>query len=105
LNDIINQIIQIDSSAYENKNSNEDFLLKKKQEYESTLSSYKNEKLEEAKQKAQKYANEAEVFVAQTEKAEKENIIQMSAVIEKNYQKSEKSLIQVIFNKLFALEG
>jgi len=105
LNDIINQIIQIDSSAYENKNSNEDFLLKKKEEYESILLSYKNEKLEEAKQKAQKYANEAEEFVVQTEKAEKEKIIQMSAVIEKNYQKSEESLIQEIFNKLFVLEG
>ncbi|MGB4440454.1 MAG: hypothetical protein WBJ13_14805 [Sedimentibacter sp.] len=105
MNDIINKIIQIDSSAYENKNNNEDFLLKKKQEYESILSSYKNEKLEEAKQKAQSFADEAEAFVVETDKTEKEKIIQISAEIEKNYQKSEKSLIQEIFNKLFVLEG
>lgn len=105
MNEIINQIIQIDSSAYENKIKNEEFLLKKKQEYESTLSSYRNEKLEDAKLKAQTSVDEAEAFVAETENKEKEKIIQISAKIEKNYRIAEKSLIQEIFNKLFVLEG
>nr|WP_300092183.1 hypothetical protein [Sedimentibacter sp.] len=105
MNEIINQIIEIDSLAFENKTKNENFLLKKKQEYESTLSSYKNDKLEEAKKKAQQLADEADAYVAETEKTEKERIIKISADIDKNYKKAEKSLVEEIFNKLFVLEG
>lgn len=105
MNDIINQIIQIDSFAYENKNNNEEFLLKKKQEYEEKVSNYKSEKLKIAKIKAQSITEEADVFVAETEKSEKEKIIKISAQIEKNYKIAEKRLIQEIFNKLFLSEG
>lgn len=105
MNEIINQIIEIDSLAFENKNKNEDFLLKKKQEYESALSSYKNDKLEEARQKAQMLADEADAYVAETEKSEKERIVKISAEIDNNYKKAEKSLVEEIFKKLFVLEG
>ncbi|MDF2616220.1 MAG: hypothetical protein K0Q47_875 [Sedimentibacter sp.] len=50
-------------------------------------------------------ADEADAYVAETEKAEKERIIKISANIDKNYKIAEKSLVEEIFNKLFVLEG
>lgn len=105
MNDIIKQIIEIDSVAFEKKNSNEKLLIKKKQEYENQISSYHKEKIEEAKQKAQVIADNVDEFIKESEKQESERIVNISSKIGTNYKNSENELIETIFNKIFALEG
>lgn len=105
MNDIINQIIQIDSLVYENKNKNEELLFNKKKEYENKILDYKRERLEGAKIKAQAISEETDAFVYETEKSEKEIISKIIAQIHKNYEKNEKQLIDEIFSKLFVSEG
>lgn len=105
MKEIIDQIIEIDSLAFENKTKNEQALLKKKQEYESVISSYRDEKLSAAKDKAQLIAEETDAYIMENEKSQQEQIQKISAQINKDYLKAEKELIRKIFNKLFVLEG
>lgn len=105
MNQIINQIIHIDSQAYENKNKNEEFLLKKKQEFESKVADYRNEKLKSVSITAQTITEEAEAFVAEIEESEKEIVNRISTQIEENYKNAENRLIQEIFDRLFVSEG
>lgn len=105
LNQIINQIIHIDSQAYENKNKNEEFLLKKKQEFEGKVADYRNEKLKSVSITAQTITEEAEAFVAEIEESEKEIVNRISTQIEENYKNAENRLIQEIFDRLFVSEG
>lgn len=105
MKDIIEQIIEIDSLAFENKTKNEQILLNKKHEYEEMISSYRDDKLLTAKNKAQIIAEETEAFIIENEKSLQEQIRKTSAQIDKNYLKAEKELVQKIFNKLFVLEG
>lgn len=105
MNDIIKQIIEIDSVAFEKKNSNEELLIKKKQEYEYQISSYRKEKIEEAKKRAQIIADNVDVYIKESEKQESEKLVNISSIIDTNYKKSENELVDTIFNKIFALEG
>lgn len=105
MKEIINQIIEIDTLAFENKTKNEQAIINKKQEYENMISSYRDEKLTAAKNKAQVIAEETEAFIMSNEKSLQELIQKTSAQIEKDYLKAEKELVQKIFNKLFVLEG
>lgn len=105
LKDIIDQIIEVDSLAFENKTKNEQILSNKKQEYEKKINSYRTEKLEAAKKNAQQIAEETEAFIFDNEKSQNSKIQTISSAIDKNYKQIEKDLIQKIFNKLFVLEG
>lgn len=105
LKEIIDQIIEIDTLAYENKTRNEQAILSKKQEYENMILSYRDEKLSAAKNKAFTIAEETDAFIMENEKSLHEQIQKTSAQIDRDYLKAEKELVQKIFNKLFVLEG
>lgn len=105
MEDIINQIIQIDSIAFENKKKNEDFLIKKKQEYENKLVNYRNEKIALAKKNAELIYESIEVNLEKEENLQAEKIKKISIQMENRYLKVENDVIQKIFNKLFVLEG
>lgn len=105
LKEIIDQIIEIDSLAFENKTKNEHYLSKRKQEYEKVIQNYRVEKLDTAKQKAQQLIEETEKSIQENELAQKSKILKISEEIEKLYRNSENDLIEKIFNKLFVLEG
>jgi hypothetical protein len=105
LKDIIEQIIEVDSLAFENNNKNQQLLLNKKQEYETKINSYKTEKLDAARKNAERIANETDAFISDNEKSQSHKIHDISTLIDNNYKKVEKELIQKIFNKLFVLEG
>lgn len=105
MKEIIDQIIEIDSMAFDNKTKNEQLLLSKKQEYEKTIQDYRNEKLNNAKNAAQQLAEETEKFIRDNELAQESKILRISEEIEKQYKKSEEDLVEKIFNKLFVLEG
>lgn len=105
MKEIIDQIIEIDALAFENKTKNEQVLLNKKQEFENMISSYRDEKLSAARNKAQAIVEAADAFIMENEKSQLEQVQKTSAQIEKIYLKAEKDLTQKIFNKLFVLEG
>ncbi len=105
MKEIIDQIIEIDSLAFENKLKNEQLLINKKQEFENIISNYRDEKLLAAKNKAHSIAEETETFIIENEKSQKEEIQKISALLNNKYLKAEEELIQKIFNKLFVLEG
>lgn len=105
MKEIIDQIIEIDTMAFENKTKYEQALLNKRQEYENMISSYRNEKLSAAKQKAQGIAEETDSYIMENEKSQREQVLKISAQINSIYTKAERDLTQKIFNKLFVLEG
>ena len=105
MKEIIDQIIEIDSLAFENKTKNEQVIINKKQEYEELISSYREEKILEAKNKAKSIAEETDAFIAENNKSVEDQIKNTSAKISKDYAKVEKELLEKIFNKLFVLEG
>lgn len=105
MKDIINQIIEIDALAFENKTKNEQVLLNKKQEFEKMISSYRDEKLSTAKNKAQSIVEETDAFIMNSEKTHQQQVQKTSAQIEKIYLSAEKDLTKKIFDKLFVLEG
>jgi len=105
LEDIINQIMQIDSIAFENKKKNEEFLIKKKQEYENQLVSYRNEKMALTKKKAELLYENIEADLEKEKNLQAEKIKKMSIQLENRYSQVANDVIQKIFNKLFVLEG
>lgn len=105
MDDIINQIIQIDMSAYDNKTKNEQVLKNKKQEYENIISNYRNEKIALAKHNADLINKDIEAELAKQEDLNNEKIKKISIGVEARYLHSEEELIQKIFNKLFVMEG
>lgn len=105
LKDVINQIIEIDSMAFNNKTKNEQVLSDKKLEYENLIASYREEKLSEARKKTQNIAEETDAIIKKNGQELLEQVKTTSAKIEKIYQESEKDLTKKIFNKLFVLEG
>ena len=68
LKDVIEQIIEVDSLAFNNKIKNEKVLSDKKQEYERKINSYRTEKLDCAKKNAKNTAEDAEAFILEIEK-------------------------------------
>lgn len=104
MEEIIDQIIQVDSVAFENKKKNEDFLVKKKQEYENEITSYRNEKIAIAKKNAELIYADVEVNLEKEENIQKEKIKRISIEMENRYTQIQNEVIQKIFNKLFVLE-
>ncbi len=105
MKDVIEQIIEVDSLAFENSKKNEQLLLSKRQEYEKTIADYRSERVEAAKKNAQLIAEETNAFILDNEKSQIKEIQKISAVLEQNYKQVEKDLIEKIFKKLFVLEG
>lgn len=105
MEDIINQIIQIDSVAFENSKKNEEFLIQKRQEYEKKISNYRLDKLALAKKNAELIYENIQANVEKEENVQKEKVKKVSMQIEKKYLQVEDELMQKIFNKLFVLEG
>jgi phenylalanyl-tRNA synthetase alpha subunit len=104
LEDIINQIIQVDSVAFENKKKNEDFLVKKKQEYENKINNYRNEKIATAKKNAELIFENVETNFEKEKKSQEDKIKKISVEMEKKFLQSENDVIKKICNKLFVLE-
>ncbi len=104
MEDIINQIIQVDSVAFENKKKNEEALIKKKQEYENNIINYRNEKIALAKKNAEIIYENIETNLEKEKKLQEEKLKRISVEMEKRFTKVENDIIQKIFNKLFVLE-
>lgn len=105
MKEIIDQIVEIDALAFENKLKNEQLLVNKKQEFENTIADYREKMLTAAKEKALKIAEETENFIREIENSHSGEIQEISASMNSKYLKAEENLIKKTFNKLFVLEG
>ena len=105
MDDIIHQIIKIDSVAFENKKKNEQFLINKKQEYENIINNYKKEKMAIAKFSADEINKNIEESLKKQEELNNEKINKLTSDMEAKYLTVENELINEIFKKLFVLEG
>lgn len=98
MKDIIEQIIEIDQLAFENKKKNDEFLNTKKQEFESKIAEYSQSMLENAKKESEKILSQiAEANINQPSQNTFANNI------ETKYLQIEDKLIEIVFNKLFAV--
>ena len=102
MKDIIEQIIEIDSLAFEKKKKNEELLKNKRQEYENKIIKNRQSKLENAKLECEKIASLASIKDFNEFTEEKSNI---NTRIQTKYEEIEKEMVKAIFNKLFAVEN
>jgi hypothetical protein len=104
MDDIIREIIKIDSNAYEKKKQNEERMKEKKMRYEEQMKKYEEEKFNQGQQH-----NEL-LYQQIRELGEKENMVleekakQTVLEIEKAYLKIEAELVEKVFEKLFVSE-
>jgi len=105
MEDIMEQIVQIDSQACENKSKYEELLVRKKNEYESKLVTYRNQKIALAKQNAENIYKSIEESIEKDEASKKEKISKAVNEISVRYSEIEQELLQNIFEKLFIAEG
>jgi len=104
LDDIINQIIQVDSVAFENEKKNEETLIKKKQECDNKITGYRNEKIAIAKKNAELIYENVEIDLEKEKRMQEEKLKKISIEMENRYVKIENDVIQKVFNKIFVLE-
>ncbi len=99
MKDIIEQIIEIDSLAFENKKKNEEYLKNKRQEYENKLVEYRQSMFENAKIESEKIVSQ--ISDVDYNKSSEDKITSINSKIEKKYVQIEEDMVKIIFNKLF----
>ena len=99
MKDIIEQIIEIDSLAFENKKKNEDYLKNKRQEYENKIIEYRQTMLENAKLESEKIVTQISDIDF---KKDSEGKVSINERIETKYSQIEDEMVEIIFNKLFS---
>jgi len=105
MEDIIKQIIQIDSTALSTKQNHEELLRLKKEKYEEQMKAYKEDVLEKANQRAEELYNQIIEGGVGQYKIEEAKSKQIALLIENRYLQIEKTLLNKLFNKLFIMEG
>ncbi len=102
LKDIIEQIIEIDSLAFENKKKNEEYLKNKRQEYENKIIQYRESMLQNAKAESEKILSQiSEINIDKT----LVNQQSIDAKIESKYSQIEDEMVKIIFDRLFAMNA
>lgn len=105
MEDIIKQIIQIDSTALSTKQNSEESLRLKKEHYEEQMKNYKEDVLKKANQRAEELYNQIIESGMGQYKIEEEKSKQVSLLIENRYLQVEDTLLNKLFNELFIVEG
>lgn len=105
MEDIMEQIVRIDSQACENKSKYEELLNRKKNEYDLKIVTYRNQKIALAKQNADNIYKSIEETIEKDEASKKEKINKAVNEINIRYSKIEQELIENIFEKFFIAEG
>jgi hypothetical protein len=105
MEDIIKQVIQIDSIALNTKQMNDESLKLKIQQYEEEMSAYKEDVLEKTNQRANElYEHIIESSMGQYNIAE-EKSKKTALLIENRFLQIEKELLDKVFYEIFAVEG
>lgn len=101
MKDIIEQIIEIDSLAFENKKKNEEYLKNKRQEYENKIIQYRESMLENAKTESEKILSQISEINIDKPLGDSQGI---EAKIESKYSQIEDEMVKIIFDRLFAMD-
>ncbi|MDF2614954.1 MAG: hypothetical protein K0S71_2740 [Clostridia bacterium] len=105
MEDIIKQIIQIDSTALNTKHTNEESLRLKREHYEEQMKIYKEDVLKKANARAEELYNQIVESGMGQYKIEEEKSKQAALLIENRYLQIEDALLDKIFSELFMVEG
>lgn len=104
MEDIIKQIVQIDSIAFNTKLNNEESLKFKKEQYEEQIKAYQEEVLKNTKERAEELYTQIVESGMQQYQLEEEKSKQKALMIENRYLQVEKALLDKIFKELFLVE-
>lgn len=105
MEDIIKEIIKIDSNALENKKQQEKRINERKTYYENQMAAYEKERIEDAKQKAEQAYKDIIAAAEQQYKFEEEKAKKQVLLIENKYLQVEGPLLESVFDKLFIVEA
>lgn len=105
MEDIIKQIVQIDSIALNTKKGNEEALRLRKEQYEKEISIYKDTVLKKAQKKAQDIYDQIVATGMGEHQLEGEKCKKAALVLENRYLQVEETLLNNIFEELFGVEG
>lgn len=105
MEEIIKQIVQIDSVAMGTRKSNEETLRLKKEQYEKEMSAYKEEVISKARQRAGEVYEQIVGAGMQNYQLEEEKCKQSALAIENRYLQVEECLLGSLFNEIFKVEG
>lgn len=103
MKNVIEEIAQLDGQAFENEQKNKSALFQQRQKYENEMKKYRELKINKANESA-KASYDRAIEEAQSEYREKEaEIKQKAELLEKQYIKAEKAVLDTVFDKLFAV--
>lgn len=104
MEEIIKQIIQIDSVALNTKQKNEEELKLRKKVYEEEMKQYKENKLARARKKADELYTQIIENALTEAQFQEEKSKKMALGIQNRYLQSESVLLDKIFKELFLVE-
>lgn len=105
MEDIIRQIVQIDSVALDTKKSNEEALRLKKEQYEKEIITYKESTLKKAQERAKEIYDQIVAVGISGHDLEEEKCKKAALAVENRYLQIEEQLLQEVFEELFRVEG
>lgn len=105
MEDIIQEIVKIDSRVYASKTQSEERIETRRKYYEEQMQKYEEERLQEAEKRAEELYKNSIVGAEQQAQFEEEKAKQMSLLIENRYLQVEEKMLQALFDKLFMTEG
>ncbi|WP_069997115.1 hypothetical protein [Cellulosilyticum sp. I15G10I2] len=104
MEDIIKQIIQIDSIALSTKQNNEELLRLRKEQYEEEMKIYEEQTIKEANKKAEELYNQVIAGGMLQCQLDEERCKQATLLIENHYLQVENLMLDKLFNELFLAE-
>lgn len=105
MEEIIKEIVKIDSNAMENKKQQENRINERKAYYEAQIAAYEKEWIEDAKEKAEKTYQDIIAAANEQYKFEEERAKKQVLLIENKYLQVEGSLLDTVFKQLFTMEA
>ena len=105
MEEIIEEIVKIDSNAMENKKQQENRIKERKAYYEAQMAAYEKERIEESKEKAEKVYQDIIAAAQDQYKFEEEKAKKQVLLIENKYLQVEAPLLDTVFKQLFTMEA
>lgn len=105
MEEIIKEIVKIDSNAMENKKQQENRINERKAYYEAQIAAYEKERIEDAKENAEKAYQDIIAAANEQYKFEEERAKKQVLLIENKYLQVEGPLLDTVFKQLFTMEA
>lgn len=105
MEEILNQIIQIDSSALIAKQKNEELIKFKQDQYEEKIKKYRDEVIQKANERAEELYKQIIENGMKQYQIEEEKNKQVELAMKNRYLQIEEKLLEQLFNEIFVTEG